>query len=67
MLGVANGQILVEFHRDSVLASFTYNDIEVTSLLHAQQRPREGDRLIFGFKEEDIHFFDAALGTSLLQ
>ncbi|WFE76730.1 ABC transporter ATP-binding protein [Roseinatronobacter sp. S2] len=56
---------LVEFHGDSVLASFTFKDIDVASLMPAQQRPNEGDCLNFGFLEEDVHLFDAASGTSL--
>ncbi|MGY6705345.1 ABC transporter ATP-binding protein [Roseinatronobacter sp.] len=56
---------LVEFHGDQVLASFALDDVELASLMPAEHRPREGEQLVFGFKEDDIHIFDASSGNSL--
>lgn len=58
---------LVEFHGDTVLASFGFEGVELTSLLPTERRPNEGERLTLGFGEEDIHLFDAASGISLRQ
>ncbi|MDD7971083.1 ABC transporter ATP-binding protein [Roseinatronobacter alkalisoli] len=56
---------LTEFHGDSVLASFSLDGVDLGSLMPAEERPREGANLTFGFAEEDIHLFDAGSGISL--
>ena len=56
---------MVEFHGDSVLANFALQDAEISALVPADQRPAEGDSLVFGFSEDDIHLFNATSGASL--
>jgi multiple sugar transport system ATP-binding protein len=56
---------LVEFHGDSVLASFAVGGAELAAMMPSDLRPREGESLHFAFAEDDLHLFDAQTERSL--